>query len=244
MGHRPSENAGLHPATKPGTPVPATPGMPPCPAERRSIVWQPSRPVADPARSRKVGACSGVRLGGVPRFTLHTRATPCRDLGHGIDDAATNAAATSAHRNYHRCLMSTADDHVLGASRAVEVIPRPQRSLLALNDQCARAGDDEESLLGFLAVVHPKRLAGLEHVDVDPELWKPPLALERAVHALWALIAPPRISGVQDKPAVNVRDQSVPGHPQRSFTSFRRQGRRLAATRPTCKPCRTTGRPP
>ena len=91
----------------------------------RSIVRQRSRPVADPTRSRKVGVCSGVGLGGVPRFMLNARTKPCRDVGHGVDDAATHAAAASAHGHDQRRLLSTADDHVFGARRAVEVSPTP-----------------------------------------------------------------------------------------------------------------------
>ena len=198
----------------------------------RSIVWQPSRPVGDPTRSRKVGVCSGVRLGGVPRFMLHARTKPCRNLGDGVDNAATNAATAGAHSDHHCRFMSTPDDHVLGAGRAVEVVPRPQRSLLTLNYQRACTGEDEESLLRLLAVVHPKYLAWLKHVDVDPELWEATLALERAVHAQRAFIAPPRLTRVQDKPAIHVRDESVPRHPQRSFGHH---GRSLATARPTRK---------
>src|SRR5688572_17642838 len=72
---------------------------------------------------------------------------------------------------------------MLGPGRAVEEVPRRQGSLLALDDQHALAGQDEKRLLGVLAVVHAHRLAGLEHVDVDPEARKPPLPLERAVRA-------------------------------------------------------------
>jgi hypothetical protein len=47
-----------------------------------------------------------------------------------------------------------------------------------------------------------------------------------------AFIAPPRLAGVQDKPAVLVRDESVPRHPQRGFGHH---GRSLATARPTRK---------
>ena len=159
--------------------------------------------------------CFGVRLGGVPRFVLHARTKPCRNLGNGVDDTATNAA--TAHSDHDCRFMSTPDDHVLGAGRAVEVVPRPQRSLLTLDYQRACTGEDEESLLRLLAVVHPQYLAWLKHVDVDPELGKPTLTLERAVDAQRAFISPPRLARVQDKPAIHVRDESVPRHPQRSF---------------------------
>jgi hypothetical protein len=81
-------------------------------------------------------------------------------------------------------------------------------------------------------VVHPKCLAWLKHVDVDPELWKPTLALERAAHAERAFIAPPGLSGVQNEPAVHIRDESVPCRPERSFWHH---GRSLATAFATSK---------
>lgn len=47
----------------------------------------------------------------------------------------------------------------------------------------------------------------------------PPLTgrLKRAVHAKRAFITPTRLAGIHDKPAVNIRDQPILGHPQRGF---------------------------
>ena len=48
--------------------------------------------------------------------------------------------------------------------------PRPSEPLLALDDQQAFAGEDEEVLLRLLAVVHAARLARAQDADVDAEL--------------------------------------------------------------------------
>jgi hypothetical protein len=52
----------------------------------------------------------------------------------------------------------------------VEEVPRPERPLLALDQQQALAGEDEEVLLGRLGVVQGARPAGGEHHDPDPDL--------------------------------------------------------------------------
>ena len=52
----------------------------------------------------------------------------------------------------------------------MDEVPRLQRALLALHDQQAFAREDEEVLLGVLAVVHAARLAGSEDRDVEAEL--------------------------------------------------------------------------
>jgi hypothetical protein len=51
----------------------------------------------------------------------------------------------------------------------MEEVPWPEASLLALDDEPALSGQDEERLLGRLGVVG-RSLAGLEDGDVDPEL--------------------------------------------------------------------------
>ena len=63
-----------------------------------------------------------------------------------------------------------ADDHMGDAGRTVEVVPLPQRPFLALDDERARAAQDEEALLVPFAVVAGHRLARPEHLDPDTEL--------------------------------------------------------------------------
>ena len=60
----------------------------------------------------------------------------------------------------------------------------------ALDEQQALAGEHEEVLLRPLAVVVADRLARLEHVQVQPELLEAALALEVAVEAEGAGVAP------------------------------------------------------
>ena len=51
--------------------------------------------------------------------------------------------------------VTRADADVARARRAVEEVPGLQRTLLVLDDQQAGPGEDEEALLGVLAVVAP-----------------------------------------------------------------------------------------
>ena len=66
---------------------------------------------------------------------------------------------------------------------------------------------DEEVLLAVLAVVVAETLARLEDADVDPELAKGSLALEVAVDAERAGVPPPGLAGIDDEPAVDVRNR-------------------------------------
>src|SRR4051794_17602384 len=69
-----------------------------------------------------------------------------------------------------------ADEDVLGARRAVDEVPLPQRVLNPVEDDQARAVQDEEVLLVGLGVVLAVRLAGLHDDDVDARV-RPVLAL-------------------------------------------------------------------
>src|SRR6476661_6550196 len=88
----------------------------------------------------------------------------------------------------------------------MEEVPRAQRSLLALDEQGALAGQDEEVLLLVLGVVAAVRLAGWKHVDADSELLELRLRrLERALRARTLLLpalrrAPHRVAHVHDEP--------------------------------------------
>ena len=78
---------------------------------------------------------------------------------------------------------------------------------LVLDDQDAVARQHEEVLLAVLAVVVAETLARLENADVEPELAKGPLAFEVAVDAERARVPPPGLAGIDDEPAIDVRDQ-------------------------------------
>ena len=79
---------------------------------------------------------------------------------------------------------------MLGPRGAVEEVPLVQLPFLAFHDQRALAGQDEERLLRVFPVVHPDSLARRQNADVDPEVRKPLLALERAVGAERTFAAP------------------------------------------------------
>ena len=102
-----------------------------------------------------------------------------------------------------------ADDRVLRVRRTVDEVPLPQRPLLALDDQHRLAGDDEEVLLVGLPVIHRHRLARPEHADVDPELREVQLALEVAERRAPLGVVPARVAGVEDEPAVRLRDETL-----------------------------------
>jgi hypothetical protein len=89
----------------------------------------------------------------------------------------------------------------------VHEVPRIELPLLVLDDQDAAAREHEEVLLAVLAVVVAETLARLENADVEPELAKRPLALEVAVHAERARVPPPSLAGIDDEPAIDIRDQ-------------------------------------
>ena len=138
---------------------------------------------------------------------------PRGDLRDRIDDPAADAATAGTDRHDDRRLLARGDDDVRRASRAVDEVPGDEPALLLLDDQRALAGDDEEAFLRVLAVVHAEGLARLENVDVDPELWETPLALEVAVEAERALVAPARLARVDHEPAFDVDDEAVLAHP-------------------------------
>ena len=114
--------------------------------QRSGLVW-------DKSRSRQLREDLGVRLGGVGCLPLDAGAVPGCELGDRIDQAASDPAAARADGHDDRRSIAGPDDDVVGAARTVEVVPRRERALLLLDDQQAFARDDEEALLGVLAVV-------------------------------------------------------------------------------------------
>ena len=127
------------------------------------------------------------------------------DLVHRIDDL--EAANPAADHDDHTGPVAGADEGVLRPGRAVDEVPGLQAAFLALDQENALAGDDEEALLAALAVVHAF-LAGAD--DLDPEAELRPLLLPLEVGVLPALLAahPRRIARVQHEPAVAVDDQA------------------------------------
>src|SRR6476619_6361719 len=151
---------------------------------------KPAVAVRRPGRPRERGV--HVRVGGrrIRGLLADARPVPRRDLTHEVAQAAADAASPSADREDDRRLSLGRDDDVRRARGAVEEVPRGELPLLVLDDECALAGQHEECLLGVLAVVHTDPLARPEDVEVDAEVREPPLALEVAVAAQRAHLAP------------------------------------------------------
>jgi hypothetical protein len=97
---------------------------------------------------------------------------------------------------------------VLGAGGTVEEVPLPEDPFLALDEEAALTGQDEERLLLRLGVVEAVGLARLEDVDPHAELLeRRRLALERALRSGRPLLAvlrcqPLGVAHVHDEPAV------------------------------------------
>ena len=115
---------------------------------------------------------------------------------------------------------SSAHDYVLRPGRAVDEIPLPQGSLIALDDQQRVAEEDEKILLIGFPVVHPHRLAGSQHEEVDADLREVGLAIERQARAAPVAVEPARLSRVEHEPALpgghepglGLLDEVLPNH--------------------------------
>lgn len=137
---------------------------------------------------------------------VDTRAVAHRRLVDGI----ARAAFARTDGEDERGLRARAHDHMLRLRRTMDEVPRPQRTLLTLDDQQAFAAQDEKVLLARLFVVHRHRHPGRQHVEVDAELLEPcvVLALEATVGA--ELVVPPlSLARVDDEPARALRDAAV-----------------------------------
>ena len=93
------------------------------------------------ARSRK----GRVRLFRIRRFLLGARLVAPRELRDRVDDRL--PFSPGARRQHERRPRARSDDHVLGAGRAVEEVPLPERAFFPVDEQQAFAGKDEEILL-------------------------------------------------------------------------------------------------
>jgi hypothetical protein len=123
-----------------------------------------------------------------------------------VDNALSPAART--HSEHDRRRVTCTDDHMRCSSRAMEEVPLPELSLLALHDQKALTCEYQEGLLVVLAVVHPHRLARVQDVEVDAKLLERSLALEVASRAKRPVITPTSLSRVEHEPAVVTGDDA------------------------------------
>jgi hypothetical protein len=87
---------------------------------------------------------------------------------HGIVNRPV-AIASADHQDSTWFLTGT-DRDVLGAGRAVEVVPLPQASLLSLHHRDALPTEHEETFLLRLRVIEAGGLPQAEHVDADSQL--------------------------------------------------------------------------
>ena len=116
-----------------------------------------------------------------------------------------------------RRTFSGADDDVRRPTRTVEEVPRPKRDLLAFDEQQALTLEYEKALVVPLPVIEAHRLSRQEPVEVDPDLTEWSLALEVAVRAKRAPVAPAALACVEDEPAVAVGSEPEPCLPERSL---------------------------
>ena len=84
--------------------------------------------------------------------------------------------------------------------RAVDEVPRFQRTLLSLHDQQRLTLEDEEVLLPGLFVVHGHRDARVQGVEVDPDLLEADVAVFEAAVAAHLVPHPSRVAGIDDEP--------------------------------------------
>src|SRR6478736_7663948 len=184
---------------------------------RASALGEPTFPIPDERRARKLRPDLLVGDSGIGGLARNACSVTRGGFAYGVDETAGDAASACADRQDDRGLLRRRHDDVLSVRRAIEEIPRGQSPLFSFNDQSAFAGTGEECFLCLLAVVHPNPLTWFEHADVDPEVRKPPLSLERAVGAKRPLVLPAGIAGVDDKPAVAVHDKPVLAHSKRGL---------------------------
>jgi hypothetical protein len=104
----------------------------------------------------------------------------------------------------------------------MDEVPRGKRSLLALHEQNALAGDDEEVFLAGLCVVQPPRPTRLKHPHVDAELGEGRLpGFEEAGRPEHVVRLPRRVAQVDDEPAVGDGPQAGTGMLERRLVYHR-----------------------
>ena len=130
---------------------------------------------------------------------------PGGDRVHRVVDRAVRRAG--AEHEDRAGAVPGADQDVLRAGRAVQVVPPAQPPLLALDHRDALAVEHEEAFLVTLGVVPAVGLAGHDDVDVGPELGEPcVLRLERAPRPGAGQPCPARLREIEDEPALALHD--------------------------------------
>ncbi len=108
--------------------------------------------------------------------------------------------ARADHQDGGRAVSGT-HEHVVGPRWAVDEVPRAEQAFLVVDDHEALAAQDQEVLLGVLAMVLAGRLTRLQHVDVDADLREPGLGgLEPNVCAGALMAQGGGVGDVDDKP--------------------------------------------
>src|SRR5439155_22449736 len=130
----------------------------------------PGQPVPAWRRARLPLRERRIRLGRDARLLLDADAVAQRHFGAHVDGALLGPALARAGHEDRAGSAAGADEAMLGVRWAVHEVPGLERPLLALDDQEALSGQDEEVLLVRLAVVAPARLARLEDGDRIAEL--------------------------------------------------------------------------
>src|SRR5262249_17384414 len=126
----------------------------------RAAGSKPAVAIADGLVLRK----ARVRALSLRSLGLDSRAVTLRKLRDRADDAGVGAPTAGEARTRP---VAGPDEDVLRPLGAVHIVPGPEQPLFALDDQNRLAGEHEEALLRAFAVVVARRLARLEHADVD-----------------------------------------------------------------------------
>jgi methionine-rich copper-binding protein CopC/putative copper export protein len=135
----------------------------------------------------------------IVRLLLDARAVAERDLVDGVADSAARNAR--AHGQNDARPLAGADKDVLRPRWAVHEVPRAQAAFLALDQEEAFAGEDEEIFLGVFPVVLPVRLPGVQDADADSDLLEPFAGgLERRVEPTAVVLEPLRVPRVHHEP--------------------------------------------
>src|SRR5207302_1063927 len=150
-----------------------------------------------------------VGLVGIRRLLRDTRPVLRRSVANGIDHL--EATRPAARHDDDARPLAGADEHVMRPGWAVDEVPGLQAPLLPFDHEHALAGDDEEVLLAALAVVHAVPLPRHEHVDAEAELGPLLATFEVRVLSTCVAVDPRGLAGVEDEPALALRDEALLG---------------------------------
>src|SRR5215218_6661482 len=126
-----------------------------------------------------------------------------RQLRARVDDALLRPSLSRTGHEDHARPVPRADEAVVCLSGTVDEVPRSERPLLALDQQQAFAGEDEEFLLVGLTVISPTRLLRLEHRQREADVRERRIvALEDAGGSESRVRHPRGVPHVDDEPAL------------------------------------------